>query len=315
MIGVILSKAANTYLKLSKVHGLDASTWQAFTQVEVLREVSIEKRQQVTWMLAEPNLAADAIVLLPNLKWLQSTWAGVERLLGIEPPPHFTLTNIKGLFAPLMSEYALSHLLAHERQLRAHHDAFVHRTWHEHTTGVIRGKTVMLLGVGSIGGGMAHAFKALGLRVIGIMHAPRPISGVDEVGALKDLAVLLPQADYVINILPLTPDTQDIFDATFFSKMAAHAVFMNVGRGQSVVEADLAKALRTGVIAAAVLDVYRNEPLPVDHVFWDTPHLTLTSHTAAPSLPEEVFEIFKDNLERFSTGQALRHVVDFNKGY
>ena len=69
------------------------------------------------------------------------------------------------------------------------------------------------------------------------------------------------------------------------------------------------------MIAAAVLDVYRNEPLPVDHVFWDTPHLTLTSHTAAPSLPEEVFEIFKDNLERFSTGQALRHVVDFNKGY
>lgn len=315
MTGVILSKAASIYHKLSEAHDLDTSTWHTFTHIEVVHALSIEERQQVTWMLAEPNLAADVIAMLPNLKWLQSTWAGIERLLVAGLPQHYTLTNIKGIFAPLMSEYALSHLLAHERQLLAHHNAFTHRAWCAQPAGVIRGKTVMLLGMGSIGGGMAHAFKALGLHVIGIMHTPRPVSGADEVGTLNDLAALLPRSDYVINVLPNTTDTQNIFDAAFFAHMPAHAVFMNVGRGQAVVEADLAEALRKGVIAAAVLDVYRTEPLPMDHVFWDTPHLTLTSHSAAPSFPEEVFEIFKNNFERFSTGKTLLHVVDFNKGY
>lgn len=315
MTGIILSKAADTYLNLGETHGIDSSEWHILTSVEPLHRLSIRERQQITWMLAEPNLAKDAIIMLPNLKWVQSTWAGIEQLMMPNLPKHYTLTNIKGVFATLMSEYALSHLLAHERQLLAHHEAFAQRAWYGNTTGVIRGKTVLLIGVGSIGGGMAQIFKALGLHVIGIMHTPRPVVGVDEAGGLKDLEVLLPRADYVINILPNTNNTQGIFDAAFFAQMASHALFMNVGRGQAVVEADLAEALRTGTIAAAVLDVYHQEPLPNDHMFWDTPHLTLTSHTAAPSFPHEVFDIFKDNLERFSTGQSLRHVVDFNKGY
>lgn len=315
MAGIIFSKTADIYLKLSQTHGLDVSSCMCFTDIEGISALSAEVRQQVTWMLAEPNLAVEVMDLLPNLKWLQSTWAGIERLLVTDLPRHYTLTNIKGIFAPLMSEYALTYLLAHERQLLAHHHAFTHRTWHTPTAGVIRGKTVLLLGVGSIGGGMALTFKALGMHVIGIMHSPRAVVGVDEVGGLADLTALLPRADYVINILPNTADTQNICDAIFFSHMSPHALFMNVGRGQAVVEADLAEALHSGTIAAAVLDVYRTEPLPDDHVFWHTPHLTLTSHTAAPSFPEEVFEIFKDNYERFSTGQPLRHVVDFEKGY
>ena len=90
---------------------------------------------------------------------------------------------------------------------------------------------------------------------------------------------------------------------------------MNVGRGQAVVEGDLAVALSSGVIAAAVLDVYREEPLPMNHVFWDTPNLTLTSHTAAPSFPAEVFGVFAENYRRFLAGEELMHQVDFERGY
>jgi phosphoglycerate dehydrogenase-like enzyme len=97
--------------------------------------------------------------------------------------------------------------------------------------------------------------------------------------------------------------------------MKPTALFINVGRGQTVVEADLATALHNGIIAAAVLDVYQVEPLPENHVFWDTPNLTLTSHTAAPSFPNEVFDIFIENYRRFKRGEALIYSVDFERGY
>ena len=317
MNGLILSKDAHVYLDLSRAQQADFSAHHASTGAQVL-QIPQEKLAQVRWLLAEPVLALEVLDKLPNLHWLQSTWAGVEKLLA-HPRRDYILTNIRGVFAPLISEYVLAHVLAHERQLYAHREAQKSRVWFNHGAGThvgtLRGKTVLVLGVGSIGAGLAQMMRHFGVRVLGVVQAKRDIFECDVVGTMGDLPEFLPQADYVVNTLPNTPDTQNIINTAFLESMKPSAMFINVGRGQAVVEDDLVRALKNKQIASAVLDVYRTEPLPPQHVFWDTPHLILTSHTAAPSFPTDIFKVFWDNYQRFNTQQTLSHVVDFSKGY
>ena len=309
MLGLIYSKAAPQYADWARAAGLQFAT---IDSAQNLNDVDLT---QVTWLLAEPSLALPILHDLPNLRWLQSTWAGVESLLATPNAQNYTLTNIKGVFAPLMSEYVMAHCLAHERELYAHHAAKLQQQWRNDAGGVIRGKTMLIMGVGSIGSAVAAAARFFGMHVLGVVNSPRPMDGLDEVGGFANLSQFLPRADYVVNILPNTPATQNIVDAAFLAQMKSSAVFINVGRGQAVLEADLATALHNGTIAGAVLDVYRTEPLPIDHVFWHTPNLTLTSHTAAPSYPADIFAVFIDNYQRLMRGEPLLYTVDFTRGY
>ncbi|MBS1174143.1 MAG: ghrA [Burkholderiaceae bacterium] len=317
MNGLILSKDAQTYLNLSRAQQTNFVVHHASTSAEAL-QLSNDALARVHWLLAEPALAIEVLDQLPNLRWLQSTWAGVERLLA-HPRRDYILTNIRGVFAPLISEYVLAHILAHERQLSAHREAQKNRVWfNDHTgahVGTLRGKTMLILGIGSIGAGVAQTMRCLGMRVFGVVSQIRHIPECDAVGTMGDLPALLSHADYVVNTLPNTPATQSIIDINFLQQMKNTAILINVGRGQAVVENDLVHALHTHQIAGAVLDVYRTEPLPPEHVFWDAPNLTLTSHTAAPSFPADVFKIFWHNYQRFNAQHALSHVVDFSKGY
>ena len=315
MKAVILSKVADAYQALAKAAEHDTRDWLVTTQVNVVLSASEAQRASVCWLLAEPALAVQVLDALPNLQWLQSTWAGVETLLAQGMRRDYVLTNVRGVFAPLMVEYLLAHMLAHEQNLAAHYAAFAQRQWHPHNGGLLRGKTVLLLGLGSIGADMVAMFHFLGMRVLGVANTPRAVAGVAEVTDLAGVPRLLAQADYVVNVLPNTPATQDVVNAAFLKHMQPSAVFINVGRGQAVVDADLAAALHAGTIAAAVLDVFRTEPLPEAHPFWDAPNLVSTSHTAAPSVPETVFEVFNDNLNRFEHGEELLHRVDFARGY
>ncbi|GHA70062.1 2-hydroxyacid dehydrogenase [Formosimonas limnophila] len=316
MTGLILSKAALSYQHFAEQSRIeDLRDWWVTECLDDVLSADDLRRASVRWLLAEPSLALAVLPYLPNLVWLQSTWAGVEVLLAPSLRRDYTLTNIRGIFAPLMSEYVLAHCLAHERRLLAHEAAKREKRWLNEHNGVLRGKTLLIMGVGSIGMGIAQAARFFGMRVLGVVGTARPMSDVDEVGTFVDLPTLLPRADYVVNVLPNTPATQNVVDARFLSLMKSSAVFMNVGRGQAVIEADLAAALSNGIISAAVLDVYREEPLPEHHVFWDTPNLTLTSHTAAPSFPEEVFGVFAENHRRFVAGEDLMYQVSFERGY
>ena len=315
MKAVILSKVADAYQALAKAAEHDTRDWLVTTQVNVVLSASEAQRASVCWLLAEPALAVQVLDALPNVQWMQSTWAGVEILLAPNMRHDYTLTNVRGIFAPLMVEYLLTHMLAHERLLYAHRAAFERREWFPRGGGLLRGKTVLLLGLGSIGADMVAMFHFLGMRVQGVANTPRAVAGVAEVTDLAGVPRLLAQADYVVNVLPNTPATQDVVNAAFLKQMKPSAVFINVGRGQAVVDADLAAALHAGTIAAAVLDVFRTEPLPEAHPFWDAPNLVSTSHTAAPSVPETVFEVFNDNLNRFEHGEELLHRVDFARGY
>ena len=317
MSGLILSKDAARFAELARAQRADFTAYTAHNLAE-LEALSITQNNDIQWLLAEPALAAAVLPELPNLRWLQSTWAGVEPLLAL-PRRDYMLTNIRGVFAPLMVEFILAHALAYERHVMAHHRAQQQRLWfndgRSSTAGSLRGKTLLLLGIGSIGAGVARTMRHMGMRVLGIASQSREVEDIEQVGTFAQLPELLPQADYVINTLPNTAHTQDFINAAFFAQMKPTAVFINVGRGQAVIEDDLAQALRDGVIAHAILDVYRTEPLPDGHVFWDTPHLVLTSHSSAPSFPQDIFNVFWDNYQRYNAGQPLHHVVNFERGY
>jgi phosphoglycerate dehydrogenase-like enzyme len=317
MSGLILSKDAEIYLRLAATEQADFSALYLGASADVL-QLPEDVQARVHWLLAEPTLAVAVLDALPNLRWVQSTWAGVEKLLA-QPRRDYTLTNIRGVFAPLISEYVLAHVLAHERQLVAHRDAQSRRVWFNDSAGAsvgrLQGKTMLVLGVGSIGAGLARMMGYFGVRVLGVVSHARVVPECDVVGTMANLPELLPQADYVVNTLPNTPSTHNFINHAFLQQMKSTAILINVGRGQAVVENDLAHALNSHQIAGAVLDVYRVEPLPPEHVFWHTPNLTLTSHTAAPSFPVDIFKVFWDNYQRFNAQQPLRHVVDFNKGY
>jgi phosphoglycerate dehydrogenase-like enzyme len=121
--------------------------------------------------------------------------------------------------------------------------------------------------------------------------------------------------DYLVGILPNTNETRKIVDDKVLSALSSHAVFINVGRGSAVDENALLEALRNNKIAGAVLDVFEQEPLPKEHPFWETPNLTMTFHTSAPSLPEDIAKVFIENYRLYIEGKPLKYVVDFVRGY
>jgi phosphoglycerate dehydrogenase-like enzyme len=136
-----------------------------------------------------------------------------------------------------------------------------------------------------------------------------------EVGSLDALPQLVGEADYLINLLPDTPATRDRYDAQLFACCKPGALFINAGRGSAVVDVDLVQALEAGRLGGAVIDVCREEPPAPDHPFWQASRLLLTGHTAAPTDPRLLVQVFLDNLARWQAGEALRGEVDFDRGY
>ena len=262
----------------------------------------------------EPDLIRDALPDLPRLKWAQATWAGVEPLLDSTLRRDYILTNARGVFGPLMSEYVFGYLLLHERKIlqRLAHQR-EHR-WDHTLTGMLRGKTFGLLGVGSIGAHLASTAKHFGMAVHGFTRGSDSCPEVDAYFH-TDLPSFAAGLDYLVCILPNTPVTHHLVDAAVLAALPSHALFVNVGRGASVDEDALADALSRGSIAGAVLDVFQEEPLPPDHIFWDTPNLFISSHTSAPSLPPDIAALFIENYSHYLKQEPLKYQVDFEQGY
>jgi phosphoglycerate dehydrogenase-like enzyme len=246
---------------------------------------------------------------------VQSTWAGVEPLLDPSLRRDYVLTNARGVFGGLMSEYVFAYLLAHERRILHRHAAQAAGQWDKTPPGTLRGKKIGLMGVGSIGACLARTAKHFGMTVRGYTRASETCTEVDAYYHGEGLMTFASELDYLVSVLPNTDDTRRIVDAALLSALPPRAVFVNVGRGSAVDELALAEALRTGRIAGAVLDVFQEEPLPPEHILWRTPNVRITSHTAALSVPEDIVQIFLDNYRRLLQGKALRCQVDFERGY
>jgi len=279
-------------------------------------------------VFGEPSLVAKALPVLPAVRWVQATWAGVEPLL--DPAlrrragQDYILTNARGVFGALMSEYVFGYMLAHERRILEKYDAQKERRWDSRPPGTLRGKRLGLLGVGTIGAALARTAKHFGMAVRGYTRASESCDAVDEYFHSDDRAgghgrrslnAFAADLDYLVSVVPDTAATRALVDEQLLTALPPRAVFINPGRGSVVDEAALARALSSGRLAAAVLDVLQTEPLPADHVLWRTPNVMITSHTAALSAPADIAPLFVTNYQRFVAGGPLIYCVDVELGY
>jgi len=268
--------------------------------------------------LGEPSLLRLLLPALTSLRWLQATWAGVEPLLDPALRRDYILTNARGVFGGLMSEYVFAYLLAHERRIFEKRASQADGRWDATHPGTLRGKQMGLLGVGTIGAALAKTAKHFGMRVKGYTRASEDSPDVDayfHAPIEKVRAAFAADVDYLVSVMPATAESRHLVDAALLRALPPRAVFVNPGRGGVVDEPALAAALAEGRLAAAVLDVFQEEPLPRDHVFWRTPNLLITSHTAALSVPADIAPVFIENYRRLLRGEPLKHRVDFDLGY
>jgi len=268
---------------------------------------------------------ANLLAAAGKLRWIQTFNAGVERCVSLPQVRErgLIVTNMQRVMGPAMSEHAIAMLLALARQL----DTFIVRgtegRWDPAPrpgapVQVIAGKTLLVVGLGGIGTEVARRAHALGMRVIATRASGRPGPDfVEYVGKPEELHALAARADAVIAALPLTAETRALFDTRFFAALKPGAWFINLGRGQSVVTADLLAALQSGRLAGAGLDVTDPEPLPADHPLWRTPRVIITPHMSASSDADDQSRalIVHENLRRWQAGEPLLSVVDVERGY
>ncbi len=262
-------------------------------------------------LFGAPDLLVPLLPLCPRLRWVQSTWAGVTPLVSTGRRDYL-LTGVKGIFGPLMAEYVIGWLLAFERRIL---ERAAHRSWDDSPDPGLAGQTVGIMGTGSIGARVAESCRHFGLRVHGLNSDGRAVPGFARCFAPAERMEFAQGLDYLVVLLPQVGSTNGLVDADLLQRLQPGALLINGGRGNSIDQQALLAALDSGRLRAAVLDVLPEEPLPPGSPLWQVPNLYLTSHTAAPTHPAAVVEIFIDNYRRFAAGQALRNLVDFNKGY
>jgi phosphoglycerate dehydrogenase-like enzyme len=265
-------------------------------------------------LFGNPQAVAEALPEMHDVAWVQSTWAGVTPLLKLERRD-YALTGIKGVFGQQMAEYVAGYLLAHELRVLQRFEQQRARRWWEGMSGSVNGKRIGIMGTGSIGADIAGMCAGLGMRVIGLSRSGAAVAGFEQVYPVSEIAEFLAGLDYLVAVLPDTPHTGKLLDEGALSLLPSHACFVNVGRANVVDERALLAALRNGTLGGAVLDVFDKEPIPGESELWDTPNLIITAHMAAVSHPELIAPIFLENYARFTAGQELLNVIDFEQGY
>jgi phosphoglycerate dehydrogenase-like enzyme len=264
-----------------------------------------------------PRFALDRAA--PRLKWIHVTGAGVEPLLPLDwLPAHVTLTNNSGVHAAKVRESILMMLLMLQTRIPAMITNQRYRRWRQIFSSGIRGRTALIVGVGDMGGAAAAAARDLQLRVMGARRSGAPHASVDEMYRVSDLDTILPQADFVICSVPLTPETTMLMDRRRIGLMKIGAGFVNIGRAGSVDYDALSDALRGGALSGAIIDVYDEEPLPVDSPLWNVDNLIMTPHVSSDDEDEYVpktLDLAFENAMRLARGEALLNIVDRRRGY
>ncbi len=268
------------------------------------------------------SINAEMLAKAKNLRWLQATEAGMEKLLFPDlVKSDVVVTNMARMFAPAISETAIGMLLSLTRGLAKYYvPQFEKRTWKpERGLVEVDGMTMGIAGMGGLGSFTAmRAHYGFNMRILGT--DPKPMVKPIFVDTLREpgwLMEMVPQVDVLVSAAPSTKETQGMFNERVFRAMKKTAYFINISRGALVDEPALVRALKEGWIAGAGLDVTRQEPLPSDHPFWDCPNLVLTCHTAgySPERRLRLMGLLAENVRRYSNGLALLNVVDKQRGY
>ncbi|HEV2336251.1 MAG TPA: glyoxylate/hydroxypyruvate reductase A [Stellaceae bacterium] len=261
----------------------------------------------------DPGLLAS----LPNLRLIIGLGAGVDGLLS-DPtlPRHLPIVRLVDPYmTQAMSEYvALSVLRLHRQDLdylaqqRAH-------LWEEREQPNAAERRVGILGFGTLGQDAGAKLKALGFEVTGWSRSAKAVPGFATYAGAAGFGPFLARSDILVCLLPLTPETEGILNATTFAALPGAAGLVNAGRGGHLVETDLIAALDAGQLSGAVLDVVRQEPLPAAHPFWAHPRIILTPHIAAETHPPTAAAIIREAITRFEAGLPLANQVDPARGY
>lgn len=270
---------------------------------------------------ATPEFLAKA----PKLAWVQAMSAGVDRLIIIEPlvkNDNLVLTNFRGVHGPAIADHAMAMLLSLTRDLRFHAANQAKQHWGKGESPAqpiaLDKSTMLVVGIGGIGTEIGQRANGFGMRVIGTRRSTTPAPAFfTKVGQSKDLLTMLPEADVVAIAVPLTNETEKMFNAAAFAAMKRGAYLINIARGKIVDTDALVAALKSGQLAGACLDVTDPEPLPASHALWKLPNVIITPHVAADAevTVQRSWALLKENMRRFGAGEPLLNVVDKVAGY
>ena len=266
-------------------------------------------------LFGEPSLVCQVLNHMPNLQWVQTSWAGVEPLLVPGLCRDYVLTNARDVYGAMMSEYVFGYLLMIERRILPRWQSQLKRKWDQRPYGTLKRKRIGLLGGGSIGAQLAGTAHHFGMYVLGYTRQSETCSDVDRyfhTGSILEFAAGL---DYLVCSLPGTTATEGLVDAAFLSALPHTAWLVNIGRGSTVDESALMEALNSNALAGAVLDVLDKEPLAEDHPLWCTPNTYLTFHMAARNYLPDIAALFIENYLLLISGKSLLYQVDFEWNY
>jgi phosphoglycerate dehydrogenase-like enzyme len=273
-------------------------------------------------VFTNPIIPSDIADRSPNLRWLQLTSAGVDRLL--DSPlvrSGVTVTTASGIHAVTISEYVLGAMLAFAKGFTRAVRSQQESQWSPYGPQELEGQTVGIVGMGAIGSRVAELSHAFGMRVLAIRRSVdqrTPGEGpVDELLPTSDLPYLLGESDYVVLAMPLTPESTKLIGEAELRSMKQSAVLVNIARGAVIDEPVLIRAMKEHWIAGAALDVFEKEPLPSDSELWGLENVLLTPHISGgtPKYMERAVGLFCENLRRYLAGETLRNVVDPARGY
>ena len=269
----------------------------------------------------------------PHLSWVHSATSGVERALTPAARERgVVVTNARGVFSRPIAEYVVMMILAVSRRLPQLLELQRERTWQPLEGAELRDVTVGIVGLGSIGRAVGALATAFGCRVVAVRRSPtsgangmpaddaeRSVGDLmlDRIGGPETLPDLLAESDFIVLAAPLTPQTEEMMNAETLAMVKPGAWLINVARGKLIDERALIRALQDGPLGGAVLDTFRDEPLPPMSSFYDLPNVIVTPHTAWSSgrVLDRSVELFCDNLRQFASGEPLLNVVDPNAGY
>jgi glyoxylate/hydroxypyruvate reductase A len=252
-----------------------------------------------------------------NLKCIASMGFGVDHILrDPDVPPGVPIVRlVDESMIQAMSEYILTAVLYHTRQFDLFQQDKSQKKWHSRRPLPPKNVCVGIMGLGHLGVDAARKLRLMGFRVSGWSRTVKQVEGLHAWAGENALGEFLAQADILVCLLPLTPATQGILNRRTFARLPAGAYVINAARGDHLVEEDLLAALDSGHLSGACLDVFRQEPLPESHPFWNHPRITMTPHIASLTEPRAVAPQLVENYRRVRSGLEPLHIIDIEKGY
>lgn len=300
---------AEHYAELLRAAGYPGQVLTAATP-----EAGVPLARQAEVLLAG-RAPGEVVAAAGRLKWIQSIFAGVDQWLALPLPEHVLLTHMVGPYGILISEYVFAYLLADVRHIDLYRRQQADHHWQQHRPGRLHGRRMGVAGMGAIGAEIARLAKAFGMEVWGMSRSGAPHAFADRMFSTAQVAEVAAGVDYLVTVLPNTPETRGLISAEVLAGMRPDAVLINVGRGATVDDGALVQALQAGHLRSAILDVFQEEPLPTAHPFWGLPNCIVTPHISGPSLREDMVDAFMDNHRRYKNGQPLLGLVDRRRGY